>query len=89
MEKVNLNMMLKDIEREYVNKALAFCGNNIAQAAELLGLKRTSLSERLSSLGIVIQRPRKKYENLDDKQLKSNPILVLHKNNIEDDLWRE
>jgi len=87
MEKVNLNRLLRDIEIEHIRRALEHTSENIAAAAELLGLKRTSLTMRLSGLGIELRRPKQKF--FKEKEDIKNPFLVRHKNNIEDDLWNE
>ena len=41
---------LKEIERQAVREALAFCGGNKSQAARLLGLSRKALYKRISEL---------------------------------------
>lgn len=87
MEKVNLNRILRDIEIEYIRQALEHTGENISAAAELLGLKRTGLTMRLTGLGIELRRSKQKF--FKEKEDIKNPFLMRHPNNIEDDLWNE
>ncbi len=47
---VNLPALITEIERDLIGRALARTGNNRADAARLLGLKRTTLVERLKRL---------------------------------------
>ena len=49
-EGVNLPALVTEIERDLIARALARTGNNRADAARLLGLKRTTLVERLKRL---------------------------------------
>jgi hypothetical protein len=86
MEKVNLNNILKDLETKYIKEALTFTGDNITKASELLGLKRTSLTMRLGTLGIEIKRPR---YVVKEKNGIANAFMVRHSNNVEDELWKE
>ncbi|OQY28232.1 MAG: hypothetical protein B6244_07875 [Candidatus Cloacimonetes bacterium 4572_55] len=53
-EKIDLAKMvpLKDMERYYIQETLAACGGNRSQAAQILGLKRTTLLFRMGKLGI-------------------------------------
>lgn len=76
MEKINLNKVLKDLELSYITQALLATNNNIANAANLLGLKRTTLRMRLNSLGILVKQ----------KEEVSKQILI-STNNVEDQLW--
>ena len=87
MEKVNLNRILRDIEIEYIKRALEESGGNIDKAATLLGQKRNTLSLRISTLQIEFRRARKLAVR-DDIGTK-NPVLLSSPNNIEADLWNE
>jgi two-component system, NtrC family, response regulator PilR len=49
---VSLDTILEDIERAYINKALACAGNRKKQAADLLGMTFRSFRYRLEKLGI-------------------------------------
>lgn len=86
MQKVNLNRILKDIETDYVKRALESSNNNITNAAELLGLKRTALSERLETLGLEVKRPKWKQK---PKPQQINTLFTKHINDIEDELYNE
>lgn len=46
-ERVNLNKMLKDLELEYIARAMVTTNGNIKAAAAMLGLNRTTLQMRL------------------------------------------
>lgn len=46
-EGMNLKQLLKDIEFMYIEKALKRTGGSIVTAASLLGIKRTTLVEKL------------------------------------------
>lgn len=43
----DLPLMLRSLKRAYVDAALGAAGGNVADAAKLLGLKRTTLVEML------------------------------------------
>jgi DNA-binding NtrC family response regulator len=43
---------LRELEREMVRTALAHCGHNTSAAARALGLPRSTLVNRMKSLGI-------------------------------------
>jgi DNA-binding NtrC family response regulator len=49
-EGVNLPALVAEIERDLISRALARASNNRADAARMLGLKRTTLVERLKRL---------------------------------------
>ncbi len=89
MEKMNLNRFLLEIEINHIKKALEFTDNNVARAAELVGLKRTTLVERLKGLNIVVPRPARKI--FADRPIaeKYKYLEVLHSNNVEDQLYNE
>lgn len=50
-EGFNLDARLREIERNYVEAAQQLANGNISQAARLLGINRTTLYNRLESLG--------------------------------------
>lgn len=90
MEKVNLNRLLFDLELDYVKKALEFTNNNVTNAAELLGVKRSSLSMRLKYLGVVIKRSKRAARTIQEKGNGIKRALLLSGiNDIEDQLWNE
>lgn len=88
MEKVNLTRVLLDIERDYVLKAMQASTNGMTGAAELLGIKRTSLYEKLNRLDIAFRIP-KKARIVDEKESSNKALLMVHPNNIEHQLWNE
>lgn len=53
-EGINLYHVLSEIEEYYINQAMDRTKGNIQQAANLLGLHRTTLSEKLRKKGIVV-----------------------------------
>lgn len=59
---MNIDDHLNGIEREYTMRALRDSGGVIAQAARMLGVKRSGLDFRIRKLGIDLAsyRPRKK-----------------------------
>ncbi len=89
MQKINLNRILMDIEIDYVKKALEHTGNNTTQAADLLGIKRTSLVERLKTLGMEIQRPEKKIISKKIDKRYADKYFVQSSKNIENELYNE
>lgn len=84
MEKVNLNRILRDLEIEYIKKALYETGENITNAADLLGLNRTALVMRLTSLGITTKHGERRKL---DKGKSVVGLFPNNPNNIEDQLW--
>jgi hypothetical protein len=87
MKQIDLNSLLRDIEINHIRTALEHTEENVASAAKLLGLKRTTLIRRISVLNIQMNRPKRTY--IPEEKSINNPFLVRHKNNIEDDLWNE
>lgn len=59
MEPLNLKDHLKEIEKDYILKALQFCSYRKSKAADLLSVKRTTLIESMKRLGLgyLIGRP--------------------------------
>jgi len=51
-EGLNLQARLDFLERRYIEASLKKCGGNKSKAAELLGLKRSTLGDRIAKLGI-------------------------------------
>lgn len=51
-ESINLPEILKGIETEIILNALKLSGGNIAESATLLGIKRTTLQEKIKRHGI-------------------------------------
>ena len=45
-------MTLEQVERYLIERALAAQGGNVSEAARVLGLSRSALYRRLSSLGV-------------------------------------
>jgi len=45
-----------DFEREYIQKILDDCGNNITKAAAHLGLERSHLYKKMKALGMKTER---------------------------------
>jgi DNA-binding NtrC family response regulator len=56
-ERVALDQLLSDIEKEAIGRALAQTGGNKTEAAELLGMTRPRLYRRLVQLGLVSDTP--------------------------------
>ena|ERR1035437_839468 len=77
MEKINLNRILRDLEIDYINKALIFAGYNITNASELLGLKRTTLTMKIKDLNISCIKVRivKEQRPLRKNRPKLTPII--------------
>jgi sigma-54 specific flagellar transcriptional regulator A len=50
---LDLRAHLQDIERKLVSQALSRSGGVVAHAARLLGLRRTTLVEKLRKLGML------------------------------------
>lgn len=55
-EGLDLQAMLDSFERRYIEASLKKCGGNKSKAAELLGLKRSTLGDRIMKLGIRTSR---------------------------------
>lgn len=51
-EGLDLQAKLDSLERRYIEASLKKCGGNKSRAAELLGLKRSTLGDRIARLGI-------------------------------------
>ena len=49
---ISLRDLKKELEREFVARALADCGGNITKAAELLGMKRPRVSQLVKEYGL-------------------------------------
>jgi DNA-binding NtrC family response regulator len=45
--------LLARVERDHIEQALAECGRNKSQAAELLGITRARLYRRMQLLGLI------------------------------------
>jgi transcriptional regulator with PAS, ATPase and Fis domain len=54
-EGVNLNIIIENIENQYITQALQRTGNNKNQASKLLGLNRTTLVEKLKKKGLKLK----------------------------------
>lgn len=80
---MNLKAILKQTESKYISLALKKSNNNIAQAAKLLGMKRTTLYMRMVMLKMV-DEPKKKTVSREPLEYK---CLASHKNSVEDELW--
>jgi DNA-binding NtrC family response regulator len=46
---VQLDQILKSLERSYIQAALRLTGGNVSQAAKLLGINRTTLYSRMQT----------------------------------------
>jgi hypothetical protein len=54
---INLPKLLQTLESSYIDQALHRAGHNTSKAARLLGIKRTTLREKLKRLGFVVAPP--------------------------------
>ena len=54
-EGVNLKDMVSNIEISMIKQALDQCGGVVAKASEVLGLRRTTLVEKMKKYGISAQ----------------------------------
>jgi two-component system response regulator AtoC len=57
---MDLNAIVDSVERHYIRKALASCNGVRSGAAQMLGLKRTTLLARMKRLGIEEEQEGKK-----------------------------
>lgn len=80
---INLKQILLDIEINYIVNAIEQTGS-IKGAAELLGIKRTTLSMRARYLGITIKQDTRVTVNYKDPRIEE--IFPPNPNNIEDTL---
>jgi DNA-binding NtrC family response regulator len=51
---MSLSRFMMEAERSYLEAALAITGNNRTQAAELAGISRSTLKEKLSRYSVTI-----------------------------------
>jgi DNA-binding NtrC family response regulator len=56
-ERIVLDQLLADIEKEAISRAMAQSGGNKTEAAELLGMTRPRLYRRLVQLGMISEPP--------------------------------
>ena len=50
---VDLKSLLQELEQQYISQALEREGGVITRAAQLLGLQRTTLAEKMKKLGMA------------------------------------
>jgi len=54
----SLSCAVAEAERRAIHEALASCGGNKVSAAQVLGISRGALYEKMAALGIAATRPR-------------------------------